>query len=121
MSSPFFSIPNSPTYLLTLCPTMATGHTATDYYNSVPSLAARFVNIDDPHNFQNCQQTLSDCSTRNFVLDFGDQNACCAFNLQTKDFMALMKEQVRAQPELSYQNTNNNQTQRPPMFGTRWM
>ncbi|EEA20476.1 conserved hypothetical protein [Talaromyces marneffei ATCC 18224] len=75
---------------------MAAHQTAAEYYKSLPSqpaLAEKFCNIDDAHNFRQCQQTLLNSATRNFVLDFGDQDAWCGFDLQNEEFVSLMKDQ----------------------------
>ncbi|RAO65574.1 uncharacterized protein BHQ10_001586 [Talaromyces amestolkiae] len=85
---------------------MATHQTAADFYKSLssePAFAEIFTNIDDAHNFRQCQQKLLTSTTRNFVLDFGDQDAWCGFDLEKDEFMSLMKDQ------------------RPKMFGTRWI
>uniref|UniRef100_A0A093VCL7 ADP-ribosylation factor n=1 Tax=Talaromyces marneffei PM1 TaxID=1077442 RepID=A0A093VCL7_TALMA len=85
---------------------MAAHQTAAEYYKSLPSqpaLAEKFCNIDDAHNFRQCQQTLLNSATRNFVLDFGDQDAWCGFDLQNEEFVSLMKDQALAnQYGLSY-------------------
>jgi hypothetical protein len=76
---------------------MSTHQTAADYYMSLslqPDLADKFSNIDDAHNFRQCQQKLLTSTTRNFVLDFGDQDAWCGFDMQKEDFVSLMKDQV---------------------------
>lgn len=76
---------------------MATHQTATAYYKSLssePALAEKFSNIDDAHNFRQCQQKLLNSATRNFVLDFGDQDAWCGFDLPKEEFVSLMKDQV---------------------------
>ncbi|EED24334.1 conserved hypothetical protein [Talaromyces stipitatus ATCC 10500] len=78
---------------------MANHQTAVDYYKSLssqPSLAEKFSNIDDAHYFRQCQQTLLNGTTRNFVLDFGDQDAWCGFDLQKEEFVSLMKDQALA-------------------------
>lgn len=77
---------------------MATHQTAADFYKSLssePAFAEIFTNIDDAHNFRQCQQKLLTSTTRNFVLDFGDQDAWCGFDLEKDEFMSLMKDQVR--------------------------
>lgn len=76
---------------------MATHQPAADYYKSLsagPSLAEKFSDIDDAHNFRQCQQKLLNSTTRNFVLDFGDQDAWCGFDLKKEEFVSLMRDQV---------------------------
>lgn len=75
---------------------MAIHQTAADYYKSLsqPALAGKFSDIDHVHNFRQCQQKLLKSTTRNFVLDFGDQDAWCGFDLEKEEFMVLMKDQV---------------------------
>ena len=77
---------------------MATHQTAADYYKSLssePTFAGIFSDIDDAHNFRQCQQKLLTSTTRNFVLDFGDQDAWCGFDLEKDEFVSLMKDPVR--------------------------
>lgn len=77
---------------------MAASQTAAAYYASLSSqipLSEKFRNIDDAQYFRHCQQMLMDSSTRNFVLDFGDEDAWCGFDLTKDDFVALRDSQVR--------------------------
>lgn len=79
---------------------------AAEYYESLAprsSLSQKFSDIDDADNFARCRQMLANSSTRNFVLDFGDEDAWCGFDLTNDDFEALAN------------------SQRPKIFGTRWI
>ncbi|OKL60249.1 hypothetical protein UA08_04581 [Talaromyces atroroseus] len=76
---------------------MATSQTAAEYYKSFSSpisISEQFKDIDDAHDFLRFQQMLVDKTTRNFVLDFGDEDAWCGFNLTQDDFVALMGAQT---------------------------
>jgi hypothetical protein len=71
---------------------------AAEYYESLAprsSLSHKFSDIDDADNFAHCRQMLANSSTRNFVLDFGDEDAWCGFDLTNDDFEALVNSQVR--------------------------
>jgi hypothetical protein len=77
---------------------MAVPQTATEYYESLSShtpISEKFKDIDNAQNFLHFQQMLVDKATRNFVLDFGDEDAWCGFNLTENDFVALIDGQVR--------------------------
>lgn len=75
--------------------------TAAEYYKNIhvndksPSFADRFKDIDDAANFQHYQKLLLTADTKNFVLDFGDDDAWCAVNLDQDEFGALANETVR--------------------------
>ncbi|KAL4886470.1 hypothetical protein BJY04DRAFT_73413 [Aspergillus karnatakaensis] len=80
--------------------------TAHEYYGSFPdnpNILARFNNIDEGLHFRNYLSLLRNVQTRNFVLDFGNEDAWCAVNLEQPDITALL--------------THN----RPRCFGTRWI
>jgi hypothetical protein len=74
---------------------------AAEYYKSIhvndksPSFADRFKDIDDAANFEHYQKLLVNADTKNFVLDFGDDDAWCAVNLDQDEFGALSGETVR--------------------------
>jgi hypothetical protein len=74
---------------------------AAEYYKSIhvndksPSFADRFKDIDDAANFEHYQKLLMNADTKNFVLDFGDDDAWCAVNLDQDEFGALSEETVR--------------------------
>ncbi|KAJ5975821.1 hypothetical protein N7481_009528 [Penicillium waksmanii] len=83
------------------------GPTPQDYYDGFTrdrsSLKDRFKNIDEQVHFDNSVQQLSDPHTKNFVLDFGNDDAFCAMNLETEDLKLLLKKP------------------RAKCFGTRWI
>ncbi|KAJ5621673.1 hypothetical protein N7528_006456 [Penicillium herquei] len=78
-----------------------------DYYAGFKtengSLQHHFQDIDDLTHFKTYMRQLEQPETRNFVLDFGNEDAYCAINLETEDLRALL-----SQP-------------RPNCFGTRWI
>ncbi|KAH8697412.1 hypothetical protein BGW36DRAFT_167682 [Talaromyces proteolyticus] len=84
-----------------------TVQTAAGYYKSISvndsNLAERFSDIDDAASFQEKQKLLVNPATRNFVLDFGNEDAWCAGDLDENEFTALINEP------------------RPRFFGTRWI
>lgn len=59
------------------------------------SLKDRFKDIDDANHFRTSMQQLVNPKTRNFVLDFGNEDAYCATDLATADFKALLTLPVR--------------------------
>lgn len=59
-----------------------------------PDLGDKFRDIDDPDSFAECRQHLMDERTQNFVVDFGNDDARCAINLEVADFSALMEATV---------------------------
>ncbi|KAL4899561.1 hypothetical protein BDW74DRAFT_163400 [Aspergillus multicolor] len=80
--------------------------TAEEYYSSFPShpnINKRFNDIDDPSCFREYLASLRDVQTQNFVLDFGNEDAWCAVNLEQQDVTAL----------LTYNKSK--------CFGTRWI
>ncbi|KAL2828493.1 hypothetical protein BDW59DRAFT_143197 [Aspergillus cavernicola] len=80
--------------------------TAEEYFSSFPdnpSIADKFHNIDEVSNFRDHLAVLRDAQTRNFVLDFGNEDAWCAVNLEQKDLTTLL--------------THN----KPRCLGTRWI
>ncbi|KAJ5730691.1 uncharacterized protein N7483_005199 [Penicillium malachiteum] len=78
-----------------------------DYYGGFKkengSLQHHFQDIDDLTHFKTYMRQLEQPETRNFVLDFGNEDAYCAINLETEDLRALL-----SQP-------------RSKCFGTRWI
>ncbi|KAL2001317.1 hypothetical protein VTN02DRAFT_1917 [Thermoascus thermophilus] len=68
-------------------------HDRAEYYSSFstrPGLAQKFKNIDEEVHFRDYLQHLQDAMTQNFVLDFGNDDAWCAVNLEKEDFVALL-------------------------------
>jgi hypothetical protein len=71
---------------------------AQSYYSSFtdrPNLAQKFNDIDKANHFESYQRQLLSPDTNNFVLDFGNNDAWCAMNLDQDDLSALMKTAVR--------------------------
>ena len=72
---------------------------AQDYYGSFPrnpNIKASFRNIDEAAHFKNYLTLLRDVQTRNFVLDFGNEDAWCAVDLERADLMELLGNDVCA-------------------------
>lgn len=85
------------------------GPTPQDYYDGFTSdrgsLKDRFKNIDEQVHFDNSVQQLSDPHTKNFVLDFGNDDAFCAMNLETEDLKLLLKKPVCNSPlDIDYES-----------------
>lgn len=49
-----------------------------------------FYNYDDKEIYENCKQKALDISTKNFVIEFGKDEAQIAFDLQECDFNGLL-------------------------------
>lgn len=65
-----------------------------EYYRSFtesPNLQDKFNDIDDEAHFQTYLRLLQKYDTKNFVLDFGNDDAWCAINLEEDDFTPLLK------------------------------
>ncbi|KAJ5091607.1 hypothetical protein NUU61_006477 [Penicillium alfredii] len=76
------------------------------YYSNLGamgSLADKFQDIDDPIHFRGYMHRLENPLTRNFVLDFGNEDAWCAADLNTDELKLLLNK-----PRAKY-------------FGTRWI
>lgn len=68
-----------------------------DYYSSLDdqgSLVEKFKNIDDKTQFHTAMRCLEDPLTRNFVLDFGNEEAWCASDLGTNELKLLLSKPV---------------------------
>ncbi|OJD26316.1 hypothetical protein ACJ73_02302 [Blastomyces percursus] len=79
---------------------------AKDYYSSItsrPRLWEAFRNLDNAIHFAECRGSLVDESTQNFIVDFGDDEAYAAFDLEEEDFAALLS------------------SKRPKSLETRWI
>ena len=59
-----------------------------------PDLGDKFHDIDDADSFTACRARLMHEGTRNFVVDFGNDEARCAIDLEDADFSALMDPPV---------------------------
>jgi len=73
-----------------------------DYYASLDgdqgsgwSFKDKFNDIDDKSHFKPYMQRLSDPLTTNFVLDFGNEDAFCATDLDEDEFKLLLSKPVR--------------------------
>lgn len=79
-------------------PTTTALQTAAEYYTGLSSkrtgLDQKFRNIDDADNYAEYQTRLLDARARNFVLDFGNEDAWCAVDLQKDDWAAVMQTPV---------------------------
>lgn len=78
-------------------PASSGSQTPAEYYSSFstrPGLAQKFNNIDEEVHFRDYLQHLQDAVTQNFVLDFGNDDAWCAVNLEKEDFTALLDTPV---------------------------
>ncbi|EAW07677.1 uncharacterized protein ACLA_023920 [Aspergillus clavatus NRRL 1] len=67
------------------------------YYSALtsrPSLQDEFHDIDNEGHFQTYLRRLQDATTRNFVLDFGNDDAWCAMNLELEDISLLLRHPV---------------------------
>jgi hypothetical protein len=93
-----------------------------------PDLGEKFRNIDDPDLFAECREQLVREGTKNFVVDFGSDDARCAIDLEDVDFSALMDVPVsRYVNQICVHRVRRDQTltirlvQRPKSYETRWM
>ncbi|KKK24604.1 hypothetical protein P175DRAFT_0432568 [Aspergillus ochraceoroseus IBT 24754] len=80
--------------------------TPQEYYSSFPNnsnIPEKFKDIDEEPNFRNCLKLLRDTQTGNFVLDFGNEDAWCAVNLEREDLTTLLSHN------------------KPKCIGTRWI
>ncbi|KAB8255613.1 ADP-ribosylation factor [Aspergillus pseudonomiae] len=80
--------------------------TPKEYYSSFKSnsnLQGKFHDIDDEAQFRAYLGYLQDAETRNFVLDFGNDDAWCAVDLEEEDIATLLR------------------SAKPRFFGTRWI
>ncbi|KAL2847988.1 hypothetical protein BJX68DRAFT_106916 [Aspergillus pseudodeflectus] len=80
--------------------------TPEEYYSSFPgnlSISKKFRNIDEELHFRDNLASLRDAQTRSFVLDFGNEDAWCAVDLEQEDLTALLTHS------------------KPRCFGTRWI
>lgn len=82
---------------MTTPPISDASHSAAAYYASLsdrPGLSQKFNDIDLEVHFQDYQRLLEEAETQNFVLDFGNDDAWCAVNLDTQDFATLLEKPV---------------------------
>ncbi|GKZ18244.1 hypothetical protein AbraIFM66951_000417 [Aspergillus brasiliensis] len=72
-----------------------TFQTPQEYYASFksrPNLQNAFCDIDNESNLKAYLKLLKDSQTRNFVLDFGNDDAWCAVNLDQGDVAAMLRK-----------------------------
>ncbi|GMG28079.1 unnamed protein product [Aspergillus oryzae var. brunneus] len=68
--------------------------TPKEYYSSFnanSNLQEKFHNIDDEGQFRAYLGYLQDVQTRNFMLDFGNDDAWCAVDLEEEDIATLLR------------------------------
>lgn len=51
-------------------------------------------NLDDITQFKECRRLLMNEDVQNFVVDFGEEDATCGFDLTESDFAILLKSPV---------------------------
>jgi hypothetical protein len=71
--------------------------TPRDYYSGLDdegSLVRKFKNIDDQIQFDGAMCGIKDPLTQNFVLDFGNEDAWCASDLNTDELNLLLSKPV---------------------------
>lgn len=67
------------------------------YYSSFatsPAIPRGFHDVDDETHFRGCLAHLQSSQTQNFVLDFGNDDAWCAVNLNHDDIAQLLRKPV---------------------------
>lgn len=72
--------------------------TPKEYYSRFKSnsnLQEKFHDIDDEAQFRAYLSYLQDARTRNFMLDFGNDDAWCAVDLEEEDIATLLRSAVR--------------------------
>jgi hypothetical protein len=78
-------------------PPMRSFQTPQEYYSSfskISNFQRKFNDIDDESQFRTYLSYLQDAQTRNFVLDFGNECAWCAVNLDQEDVALLLRSTV---------------------------
>lgn len=83
-------------------------------------LKDKFHDIDDKANFDHFMSRLQSPLMENFVLDFGNEDAWCATNLNEDELKRLLSRSVCQHPP-TRASILNDALQRPKCFGTRWM
>lgn len=74
------------------------------YYRELgEDIERTILNLDSPSDFKFAEASLRDVKTRNFVLDFSDDEAWCEFNLEEEQFDKLLR------------------ADRPSSLNTRWI
>lgn len=67
------------------------------YYQklNVEGLEDHIRNFDDPRNLEFFSNAVSNARSRSFVIDFGDREAWCGFDLDKTAFHSLLRAPVR--------------------------
>lgn len=67
-----------------------------EYYRQFGSLTFtdNIKNFDEHRNFQNLEVELRNPKSHNFVIDYGDDEAWCGFNLDGNSISKLLKSEV---------------------------
>lgn len=71
--------------------------TPQEYYSGLGndgSIEEKFKDIDDKTQFYGAMRRLEDPLTKNFVLDFGNDDAWCASDLDTNELNLLLSKPV---------------------------
>ena len=73
-----------------------------EYYRHLEekSILSAFKDLDNNANFKSLDDKVRHTRTRNFVVDFGDEEAWCGFDLEADAVKMLLKASVRG-PQLS--------------------
>lgn len=76
-----------------------------EYYQNLDpwTIADTIRDFDDPGNFDELNRLVSNPHSRNFIVDFNDDEAWCGFDLDANSYSALLK------------------AKRPPELNTRWI
>lgn len=72
-----------------------------NYYSSFEQdgdLATKFLNIDNPRNYQECRKRLGLAETKNFVTDVWSDSAWCAVDLSADEIKSLLKARRPSRP-----------------------
>ncbi|KAF2461069.1 hypothetical protein BDY21DRAFT_279153 [Lineolata rhizophorae] len=81
--------------------------TPEEYYGSLSwrgqGWAHIFKDFDDPYHFRDLETKIKNPSSRNFVIDFGEDSAWCGFDLAAANVDELLR------------------STRPPLLNTRWI
>ena len=70
-----------------------------------PAIQSSIRNLDDKNNFEEFCRNVSDESSQNFLVDYGDDEAYCAFNLYPECFEKLVNSEVSS---ASCERTSNS-------------
>lgn len=68
-----------------------------EYYYNLPasdSLLPKLRNLDDCSDFTECKLRLGNEDTENFVVDFDDNGAWCAFDVEKDELSSLLDKDV---------------------------